>query len=84
MFHLEVFSKICKAKLVAIFEVTVSWIMLLDGIICQMHPIIGKGGRIGRVLTGACTDVTLFEEEAVEALCYEDPNPYIKFSALYK
>lgn len=58
--------------------------MFLDRIICQMDPIIGKGRRIGCILTGARTNVTLFEKVAVEALRYEYPYSYIKFSSFYK
>ena len=58
--------------------------MFLDRIICQMDPIIGKGRRIGCILTGARTNVTFFEKVAVEALRYEYPYSYIKFPSFYK
>ena len=84
MLFLKILSKIGKTKLIAIFKVTICWIMFLDRIICQMDPIIGKGGRISCILTGARTNVTLFKKVAVKALRYEYPYSYIKFSSFYK
>ena len=47
----QVLPELGKAHLVAIFKVTVSRIMLLDGVVRQVHPIVGECRCISRVLT---------------------------------
>lgn len=56
--------------------------MLLDGIIGEVHPVIGQCCCISRILRWAGSNVAFAEEVAIQIVRDEDPNANIKLSAV--